>query len=190
MRLSKEQRAELFAGRAPDIHVGRVDGKWSVQVGQVVRLSRKLAIEVLRVDPQKGGRGKVRYVVHDFRDPPRLLRRTPPVVVPEADGAATPDSISRAAGESSYTGSPAGAITDAGEAVDERSQDRFSRESQQERVRRMADYERRKRERPLIEQLAEALEEAREAGVDTGRQEARIEAGIEALRRRTRREAA
>lgn len=188
MTLTREQRAAIFAGRAPDIHVGRGrGGKWPVKPGDVIRLSKKLAIEVLRVDPQRGGRGKVMYCVHDFRDPPKLMRRTPPVVVP---GGKETGTIEQAARESSYTSSPTAAITDGGESVDDRSQDRFSREGQQEHVKRMVDYERRIRERPLHEQLAEALEEARSAGVDTVRYELSIVKRIEALRRRTKRDAA
>lgn len=185
MRLTRDQEAKLKAGRPVEI-AGQAP--CPVEPGYVLALRADLALVVTRVD-WKGQNWKLRYELNKTESP-RLLRRTPPVVVPRADGAPTAGAIYRAGQESSYTSSPAGAITDAGEAVDAATQDRFSREGQQDRVRRMADYERKVRERPLHEQLEEALEEAKRVGVDPTRYTQQIEKRVEALRRRTKREAA
>lgn len=186
LELTRAQEAGLKAGKPVEI-VGQAP--CPVEPGYVLGLRSDLTLVVTRVD-WKGQNWKLRYELTKI-EPPRLLRRTPPVVVPKSDDdAPTAGAIYRAGQESSYTTSPAGAIEDAGEAVDAATQDRFSREGQQDRVRRMADYEKKVRERPLHEQLQDALEEAKEAGVDVARYEQSIEKRIEAVRRRTRREAA
>ena len=100
-RLTREQRAELFAGNCPAIFGPRPvtrklgDGTekttliWErcpLKPGDRIELSRLLAVEVLRVDPRKGGHGwKLHYLVDDRRDPSRYMRRSPPVVVPEPE---------------------------------------------------------------------------------------------------------
>lgn len=186
--ITRELRVQLLAGKAPSI---TGEGDCPISRGHREPIVKNLDLIVDQIHPRKGGGWRILYVIEDKRDAPRLLRRTPPVVVPEPDKRApTAEAIKQGAQESSYTSTPVGAITDAGEAVDERTQDRFSREGQQDRVRRMADYERKSRERPLHEQLEDALDEAKRAGVDVTRYEQSIEKRIEAVRRRTRREAA
>lgn len=187
LQLTRTQRAKLIAGECPGI-VGK--GRCPVERGYEHRVLKNLTLRVLRVDARPGG-WKLHYEVTNSADPIRLLRRTPPVVPPSGDGGMLEESQEkRAARESSYTSSPVSAIEDAGEAVDEQTQDRYSREGTQERVRRIADYEKRKRERPLHEQLQDALDEAARVGVDTTRYVDGIEKRLEALRRRTEREAA
>lgn len=89
-----------------------------------------------------------------------------------------------------YTLTAADALDGDAPAIDEATQERYSMESGQEKVARIADYERHIRERPLYDQLRDALDEAQRAGVDTARYEARIASGVEALRARTRRDVA
>ena len=185
LKLTRAQKEKLKAGEPVPI---RGDGDCPVRVGEVLE-QRGFTLRVLRVDPHRGG-WALRYEL-TVPDHVRLLRRTPPAAVVKADGRApTPDVIRKAAQESAYTERLTNTVSDAGEAVDEKSQERYARESEQDRVRRIADYEKTIRDRPLHEQLEEALEEARRSGVETTRYEDRIVKGIEAIRRRTRRDAA
>lgn len=116
LRLTRTQRAKLFAGETP--HIGG-KGECPVQVGEKVRLSARVSLEVRRVDPQKPGGWKLIYTLMDTRDPVRLLRRTPPAHR-EGDELDIEDegAIRAAAVQSFYTSTPGSAITDAGEAPD------------------------------------------------------------------------
>lgn len=110
----------------------------------------------------------------------------------ELDPIARPRYLAAHAGKlakADYTSNAAHSL-DGVEAVDEAWQDRFSTEGAQDRVARIADYERRIRERPLHEQLEDALDEARRSGVDTAQYEESIAKRIDRIRARTRRQAA
>lgn len=199
MRLSREQRKALFAGDAPAIYgprklVRELEGggrrvtllyeKCPVEPGDEIRLSPKLTVRVLQVIPRRGGGWQLRYEVHNKRDPVRMLRRTPPVVVPEGpENAPTEDAIKKAAQESSYTGSPVGAISDAGDAVDEVTQKRFTREAT-EGFKAHLERERRERQsRALDERLRAVQRAAAEKGVDLTRKLTSIERRIESAER-------
>lgn len=165
--------------------------KCPVCPGDEIRLSPKLTIRVLQVIPRRGGGWQLRYELNDRRDPVRMLRRTPPVVVPEGPGSApTENAIKSAAQESSYTGSPHGAITDAGEAVDEVTQKRFTKEAE---TGFEAQLERERREckaRRLDERLRAVERLAAAKGIDVSGHLAAVERRIESAERKVGREAA
>lgn len=180
LRLTRVQRIKLFAGECPGI---TGEGQCPVDEGETVKLSPKLTLKILRVQARQGG-WKLHYELRDRRDPVRMIRRTPPVVVPESDDEApTGDALRRAAQESSYTGAPHSAITDAGEAVDAESQARFTEEG---RAGFKAQLERERRERQarsLDARLRLVQKRADEKGIDLRRKLASIEARIAAAER-------
>jgi hypothetical protein len=116
LRLTRAQRAKLFAGESP--YIGG-QGEAPVGKGEEVRLSSRVSIRVLRVDPERGGGWKLHYELTDTRDPVRLLRRTPPAHR-EGDELDITDqgAIREAARQSFYTADASAAVTDAGEAPD------------------------------------------------------------------------
>lgn len=180
LRLTKTQRVKLLAGECPGI-AGQ--GDCPVHKGEAVKLAPGLTLTVLRVDRNPSG-WKLHYELRDRRDAPRLLRRTPPVVPPKADPRApNEDEVRRAARESSYTTSPASAITSAAEAVDEATQDRFTEEARRGFAAQL-ERERREREaRTLDGRLRMVQHLAAEKGVDITRKLASIEARIASTER-------
>lgn len=188
LRLTRTQRIKLFAGECPNIGG---EGDCPVEHGDEVKLSAKVSLRVLQVRPRKGGGWSLHYELQDRRDPVRLLLRTPPVVVPDGDETPpTPDALARAAQESAYTGSPFAAIEDAGEAVDEKTQERFSEEAR-EGFRSQLERERREREARRLDERLRAVERlAAEKGIDISRKLTSIERRIESAEREVGRDAA
>lgn len=122
VRLTRTQRQALFAGQAP--HVGG-EGEPPCVRGDILKLSTRLSVEILRVDVRYGS-GKARwsahYLVRDTRDPVRQIRRTPPTSNPrpdDFDGYGYPVQIpdGEASEESGYTAGGPSVVHDAGEAV-------------------------------------------------------------------------
>ena len=115
LRLTRAQRAKLFAGECP--HIGG-EGQSPVEAGDTVRLSARVTLGVLRVDV-KAGKWKLHYHLVDTRDPVRLLRRTPPAHREGDELDITQEgAVREAAVQSFYTSTPGAAIEDAGEAPD------------------------------------------------------------------------
>lgn len=139
LKLSREQRARLFAGDCPRIGG---EGDCPVTVGYVYRLSPRLELEVTKVCTQKD-LWWLRYIVHDRRHRVRNLRRTP---TDTPDFEAIRDAFSDEnfrwdelpvvrekgttdpAEDSAYTTSRLNTVTDAGEGVDEETLKRFSKD--------------------------------------------------------------
>lgn len=179
--LTRELRKQLCAGKTPSI---TGEGECPVARGHREPIAKNLDLVVDQIHPRRGGGWRVLYTLEDRRDAPRLLRRTPPVVVPEPDNRLpTAEAIKQGAQESSYTSSPAGAITDAGEAVDEQTQDRFTREAA-EGFKAQLERERRERQsRRLDERLRAVQALADTKGIDLTRKLRRVEDGIAAAER-------
>lgn len=179
IRLTRAQREKLKVGECPGI---TGTGKCPVGRDDVIVVVKGLEVRVLRVDPKANG-WKLHYEVRDRRDPVRLVRRTPPVVAPRADNP-NEDVIRQAARESSYTSSPRSAITDAGEAVDEKTVERYAQENGK-RFRDDLEAERERRKRlPLAEQLEKVLDDARDRKVDVSGDRRVIEKRIDAMKRK------
>lgn len=179
--LSREVRAQLFAGDLPPI---AGEGRCPLQAGQTIELSSRVSLKVLAVRRRRRGGWSLQYELHDRRHVPRLLRRTPGIHDEDFDAIRegfdehgypsepTPDVLKDAARQSSYTSAPGpGALTDAGEAVDERTQEEFTKQAQ------TADHlrEQRRRERfekrATVERLAAARAEALARGIDISQHE-------------------
>lgn len=181
MKLTQEQRAELFAGDHPRITFPG-DEPCPVEPGHIHKLSSEVEIEVMGVTETKRGEWRVDYVLRDQR--PDLLRRVPPVHDPRREakrGEPVGDELRRAARESSTTHSQAEAVADAGERVPESYQELLSAEGVQRDLAREDDQ---KRAVALEVRLAEVRAECRRRGVDTSRLDARMKKGIRAYERR------
>jgi hypothetical protein len=143
----------------------------------------------------------LQYEVSDRRDAPRILRRTPGihhVTKDDLDDNGDPkpltaDEIHRAAMDSAYTGRPT-SLSDAGEAVDEKTQRRFTDQGQtidelRERRRRET-YEREREALSAYERLRIEIERAERLGTDVHRELAAVLRTIENVRRKNNRRAA
>jgi hypothetical protein len=185
LKLTREQRHQIFAGEPPKI---TGEGECPVEAGYVLELSSRVRLTVLQVRTRKGGGWSLQYEVSDRRDAPRILRRTPGihhVTKDDLDDNGDPkpltaDEIHRAAMDSAYTGRPT-SLSDAGEAVDEKTQRRFSElaRDRKAQLRLLRDAERQLQ--TAGQRLARVRREAEVMGVDLRRQEARLRgAGEEA----------
>lgn len=135
LKLTKEQRRRLFDLDPPSI---TGEGPCPVQKGDVVRLSSKMELRVETVGRRRKGGWVLWYVLVDRRDTARILKRTPRPQDYDAiregfdsDGYPEPltdDVIRQAARESAYTSAPS-SLSDAGEAVDEMTQNRLTKEA-------------------------------------------------------------
>lgn len=125
MNLKREERAALFHGETPRI----VREKKPCDPGLVISLSSKLSIEVKGVRRTKADLWRVDYLVRDDR--PHLLRRVPTTDRPRKDQhgkVIEPDqAFSRI--DSSYTTTNHLAVPDAGEAVDDLTLQRYTRDA-------------------------------------------------------------
>jgi hypothetical protein len=184
LNLTRGQKAKLSAGECPGL---TGTGTCPVERGDEVQVAANLTIRVVRVDGTPQG-WKLRYELHDRRDPARLLRRTPPVVVPRGEDHPDEDAIKRAARESSYTTSPVSAISDAGEAVDEKTQQRFTKEAREGFGAHLERERKERQARRLDERLRNVQALADRRGVDLTRKLASIEKRIEAAEREVGRE--
>lgn len=162
--LTRKQRAELRAGHAP--RIAGDDRICPVEEGHVIHLGKDFRLEVTQIRVVKGGGWSLGYTVHDHRDPARLVRRTPPMHTDDPRQDTDADAIRKAGDESAYTSSPHAAVADAGEAVPDHDQKRFTRESDQDKTRRLLDSEKRIKARALEDRLATVRLAALESGVD------------------------
>lgn len=201
MKLTREQRAAIFAGELPRI-AGEGECPW--KPGDTYRASAKVTVTVLEVRPVKprlvrGVMSKpgwsLRYVVEDLRDHPRLLRPNPHPMDFDAMRKARdeygypldppdPDTLRQAGIESAYTSSRASGIEDAGEAVGETTLKQFAEEARQRlRRERQAEYDR-KMARSRAASLREVELRARQRGVDVSGDLGEIDSLVERMRRK------
>lgn len=143
LKLTREQRFMLFHGSNPRIAFSAKD-PCPAKVGDVLKLSPKLSIEVRGVRRTKQGEWVIEYMVKDER--PIFMRRVPPVHTPEsiAGFVAPPTTadIEVARVQGSYCRSSHGAVPDGDEAVPEvdhtliemRARTRFAEQRETERV--------------------------------------------------------
>jgi hypothetical protein len=173
LRLTREVRARLFAGETPAI---TGSGPCAAEAGKTYALSPCVDIRILAVRRHRRGGWVLSYEIHDRRDVPRLLLRAPGIGDSDFEAIResfdeygypeepTADVLARAARESAYTSRASmSAITDAGEAIDERTQTKYTEEA------RTIDglREQRRRERwELARQLVSLEQEAATRGVD------------------------
>lgn len=132
---TREQRKQLFDHRAGGPPPITGEGVCPFEPGRSYPLSNKLTLRVLEVLRRRKGGWSLRYELIDRRDPPKLLKRTPRAQDFDAirrgfdehgfPTPLTPDAERQAAKESAYDSRP-GSLSDAGEAVDDETQDRFS----------------------------------------------------------------
>lgn len=136
--LTRNERAELFAGRAPKLAGA---GKCLISEGYIYTLSPGFWIEINKVRRTRTGGWSLGYTIHDHRHASLLLRRTPPVHVEDAESSApTAAAIEQARFESSYTTNVRAAVSTAGEGVGDTVQ-----RHQTENAKRAARLERRRR---------------------------------------------
>lgn len=179
--LNRAQKAKLAAGECPGI-VGK--GECPVGKDTIIEVKAGLTLRVVAVDRPDPVTWRLRYEVRDRRDPVRLLRRTPPVVPPRKDEHPDAEAVKRAARESAYTSSHRSAVDDAGEAVDEKTQEGFTKDAR-ERFRADLEAERERRKRlPLSEQLDQAEADAKARKVDVSGDLRVIEKRIDAMKRK------
>lgn len=168
-KLTREQRTAIFALEPPSI-TGNGPCPW--EVGKTYPLSNRVSLKVVGHRRYKGGGWALQYEIHDTRDNVRNLRRTPPSMPDDElrkgfdsygyPAAPTSDRVKKAAQESAYTSAPT-SLSDAGEGIDEKVQDRFSGEA----ASRDGLREQRRREKwDLAQRLQHAEEEARMLGLD------------------------
>lgn len=181
-KLTRVQQTKLAAGECPAI-VGK--GDCPVSKDTVIEVRAGLTLRVVAVDRPDPVTWRLRYEVMDRRDPVRLLRRTPPVVPPRKDEHPDAEAVKRAARESAYTSSHSSAVDDGGEAVDEKTQEQFTKDAR-ERFKADLEAERERRKRlPVSEQLAQVLDEAKERRTDVSGDLRVIQKRIDAMKRKT-----
>lgn len=200
LTLTHEQRAQLFAGQTPRI---AGEGKCPVEPGYVYRLSKRLELEVTAVRRTKGGGWSLGYTLSDRRDPARILKRTPSAqdfdrMRREQDEYGfplepSPEEIRRAAQESAYTSAPT-SLSDAGEAVDQATQEAFSKQGQtidglREQKRREA-WQREQDALSVYERFRIEWERAERLGTDVHREAAAVRRMVERMARKNARRAA
>ena len=179
--LSRAQRAKLSAGECPGI---TGEGPCPVSKGEVIEVKGEaLTLRVVGIE-RTVDTWKLRYEVTDRREDIRLLRRTPPVVPPRGEfDEPDAEAVKRAARESSYTSSSAAAVSDAGEAVDEATQKRFTKEAD-DSFRVHLERERRERASRSLDQRLRAVQDlAARKGIDLTRKLTSIEKRIESAER-------
>ena len=202
MKLTREQRAAVFAGEAPRI-AGEGECPW--KPGDIYRASSKVELEVLEIRPvkprwrngewQEAG-WSLHYVIRDQRDSPRLLRPNPHPVDFDAirasfdeygyppDDPGDPEAMRGAGVESAYTTRPGAGLRRADEGVGEGWLKRFSeeggarlqKERQQEYNRKMA--------RSRAAALKEVELRARQRGIDVSPELRTIGEEVEKMRRK------
>jgi hypothetical protein len=196
LRLTREQRVEIFAGNYPRIAFPG-DRPCPVGPGDVHRLSAKVSIAVLGVRRhRKTGEHILQYAVRDDR--PRLLRsgvrdfdfdairRS----YDEHGMPAEPDAevIERARVEGAYTTSPRAALPGEPEAVDDDTLRRHTADAQERfaehRQSRIAELRRRHADLPPEARLAELRQLAREQGIEVRSEIKAIERRLDAITRR------
>lgn len=186
LTLTREQRADFFRGHPPTI---KGPGKCPVAVGYVHALSPKLSFTVTAIrKPQRGG-WSLDYTVSDRRDAPRLLRRVPPAhdFGKDKDDRVRPPTageIRDAAEDSAYARSQHDLVPEAGEAVDELSQRRYTEQAHlgQEQS---AELEQARREHyDLAQRLMRVRRDAELRGIDISSPERVIERQLARLERR------
>jgi hypothetical protein len=184
LNLTRGQKAKLAAGEPVPI---TGTGQCTVEKGHVEYLPRGATLRVLRVDPHHGG-WKLHYEL-TVREEARLLRRTPPAAVVTPDRRApTPDIIQRAAQDSAYTERLSGLVDEAGQAVDEGTQQRFAKEAQEGFGAHLERERNERKARRLDERLRNVQVLADRRGVDLSRKLASIERRIESAEREVGRE--
>lgn len=171
--LTNEQKRKIAAG----VYVAVTGtGTCPAAKGDVLEVRERLSLRVLGVDRGSNIRKwTLRYEVNDQRDRPRLVRRTPPVVVPRGDDRPNEDEVQRASREGNYTSSPALALVDAGEAVPEADQERFTKDAHERDARRKKAEARAVKDHPLERRLRRVRELAEAKGIDVGPYMAAIE---------------
>lgn len=179
--LTHAQKTKLAAGECPGI-TGK--GECPVTKDQVIPVRTDLTIRVVGVDRPDPVTWRLRYEVLDKRQRVRLLRRTPPVVPPRKDETPDAEAIKRASWESSYTSSHRSEIDDAGEAVDEQTQERFSKEGRERFAADLEAERERRQELKVSEQLERALEDAERRGADVSSDLRVIRKRIAAMQRK------
>lgn len=194
MRLTREQRAQVFAGNAPRI-AGEGECPW--KPGDVYRASPHVELTVLEIRTPKKGGWSLRYRILDRRDPARLIRPNPHPVDLDAIreelkanggypvGRIDDPAVSREAGiESAYTSNRGLAEGGVGEAVGEDWLTRFAGEANVRLGReRQAEYDR-KMARSRAAAMKEAALLASRRGADVSDELATIDAAVEAMRKK------
>jgi hypothetical protein len=124
VKLTRDQRNALFAGQKPKLTFpGEED--CPVEVGHVETLSSNVSFEVTAIDKTKDGEHSLRYTVHDKRSHHRFLARQ--------QGQMPNPNLN-------YVNNPSRGIDlDAGEAVDEFTQQRITKESHSRQAHATAD---------------------------------------------------
>jgi hypothetical protein len=135
LKLTREQRAAIFAGHPPSI---TGNGPSPFEAGKTYRISSLVSLKINAVRRRRQGGWKLEYEILDRRDPVKNMRRTPPVVQDEEirkgfdsygyPAEPTADVVAQAARESAYTSQPT-SLSDAGESVDDKTQHGFSTEA-------------------------------------------------------------
>lgn len=201
LKLSRGQRAAIFAGQAPQIT--GIENQCPVDVGHVEHLSSRVSLEVLKVNRRRRGGWSIQYQVVDRRDPVRKLRRTPGVENVEAlrktfdehgyPRELTPGEVADAAGESSYTAMPT-SLSDAGEAVRSDVQERFTKEAmthdELRAQKRREMWEREQGAQRIEQRLREERDRAELLGTDVHRETAAIRRMVQRMRSKNDRRAA
>jgi hypothetical protein len=171
MKLTREQRFLLMRGTCPRLAFP-ADKPLDVEKGSVVKLSKQVEIVITGITRTKKGEKTLEYVLRDLR--PNLLRRTPQVHQPETDseGYVRPPQdadIEAARLDSSYTHSPHGAISDAGEAVPEVDQAKLTIAARSRWAQKTDRAEERAREdaKRLAAQIRDILVTQARSGVDS-----------------------
>lgn len=191
--LSRDQRRRLF-DRDP-VRISGV-GECPVKAGDVVSLSSRVSLKVVKVKKQPGNRWLLeRYELHDNRDPDLYMRHTPHIAVAEFEAIhasvretglppePTAEAIADAARESAYTHRP----NEGGVVIPADVQARYAKEAQQADAAR----ERRRAARWEAQSLADrvaALESVDNA--DVSRFLASIERRVQAAEKKVRQRAA
>lgn len=197
LKLTREQRRQLLNHERPKI-AGQ--GTCPVAPGHTIDLTRHVTFTVDEVRMVKGGGWSLRYTLTDRRDPARKLRRTPAAHLETGDRdeygnpkPPTASEIARAARESAYT-SGATSLADAGEAIDEQTQRRYTKEAHtfdelRERRRREA-WQTEQDALSVLQRFALERERAERLGTDVHRELAALERTVANMRRKNNRRAA
>lgn len=140
LRLTREVRKRLFDHQAPRI---AGEGKCPVKQGQVIAISSKVSLKVLRVNVRRGGGWSLQYELTDRRDPVLKMKRTPrpqdfDAIRRERDefgypAAPTTDALEQAALDSAYT-SGSTSIDDHAEAIHPRTMDEVNKRRREHRA--------------------------------------------------------
>lgn len=165
MKLTKQQRSELFAGRTPKITLPG-DKPCPVQSGYVHALSANVKIVVVGVNKDRHGDHSLVYALHDARE--RYLARQ--------DGRTHPEQ---------YASSNVGGIDhEAGRAIDAATQEEYSKEGRaRDRLRQEAKHEARKA-LSRSQRLALVEQEAKQRRVPISTQLGAIERQLERIESR------